>query len=813
MAKMTLAELTQSLHNKSSTYGWDALTLYDQRKANELLEQLYVERFNTENGYIEPASMIAEWGDGSYKEHIFNLRLSSPLLSFEQSNPELDPRARLTMNMVSGMIVTTGEFQGGVTYTKRIMQVLPVNSPQLWMDQPITKGNVNGLGDVIIDLDQADTFMATFVIGDLAQEDVGRRFKEYFDSLPAAQKKFSLGTIDGHANDVLTPKNFEIKVMKSAPAALLNDAEYGDGAVMLFITMEGGTAGSSFPSATSTYLIPADEGGQKFTGSMLLSSRVLAEKILKPALEKSIGNGLALQLSNSGSDMATTLKASAGGGDITETVFYKHWQGGDNWGYESDAISRLNPLRFEFTNALNENYGISITYGDAGGGIELSWSNSLPGKCLVDTLDVSDPVNYDFICDFDIKLSLKLSLDVETNNVKFTDVTTVNENYAIEFSSKPVVAWNMDGEAVTKTFIIDSIRGAVRDVLDDIDIPDIDTFLLRNLLFPGYNALQLTAAYVPGDLAVFGQIDPLRTTSAIAPLNSTIEAGSTLQFSLQPSPADITWSVRDVDGVNDQAGSISSTGLYHAPTQDQIKEGAITVVVTAKGTLNGLAVQNSALVSVLQSAIQVNPVYSSCNISKTLVLEATALGADTLEWVIETPQWGSTLSEVAGNPAQRVYTAGDQMDDDVPYPIDKIKVTNLKSNTSAYLYVCISQALTIMPVAMDESSTPEKGIVKFNLVGNKGPVESGPKLKWSLLEGPGVIDPDSGVYTEPAEVAPGSFAVIMAEYDLGELFAYGSLAVPLPLSKYAELVVQVSDTVLSTHANFFAKKSNTVPGL
>lgn len=367
MAKMTLAELTQSLHNKSSTYGWDALTLYDQRKANELLEQLYVERFNTENGYIEPASMIAEWGDGSYKEHIFNLRLSSPLLSFEQSNPELDPRARLTMNMVSGMIVTTGEFQGGVTYTKRIMQVLPVNSPQLWMDQPITKGNVNGLGDVIIDLDQADTFMATFVIGDLAQEDVGRRFKEYFDSLPAAQKKFSLGTIDGHANDVLTPKNFEIKVMKSAPAALLNDAEYGDGAVMLFITMEGGTAGSSFPSATSTYLIPADEGGQKFTGSMLLSSRVLAEKILKPALEKSIGNGLALQLSNSGSDMATTLKASAGGGDITETVFYKHWQGGDNWGYESDAISRLNPLRFEFTNALNENYGISITYGDAGG--------------------------------------------------------------------------------------------------------------------------------------------------------------------------------------------------------------------------------------------------------------------------------------------------------------------------------------------------------------------------------------------------------------------------------------------------------------
>lgn len=812
MAKMTLAELTKSLQNKSSTYGWDALTLYDQRKANELLQQLYVERFNTEDGYIEPASIVASWGDGSYKEHIFNLKFSSPRLSFEQSSPELDPRARLTLNMVGGMIVTTAAALGGVVYVKRIMQVLPVNSPQLWMDQPITKGNVNGVGDVIIDLDQADTFMATFVIGDLAQDDVGRRFKEYFNSLPAAQKKFSLGTIDGHVNGVLTPKNFEIKVMKSAPAALLNDSEYGDGAVMLFITMEGGTAGTSFPSASATYLIPADEEGHKFTGSMLLSSRLLAEKILKPALEKSIGNGLILQLSDTGSDAASTLKASAGGGDITERVVYKYWMNGAEWGYEADAFSKLNPLRFEFSNTANDNYGFGITYGEGGASIELSWSNSLPGKCEVDTVAIDDPENVDFTCTFNIALSLKLNLDVETNNVKFSEVTIVSENYEVAFASKPVVPWNLDGEAVTKKFITESIRGAVRNTLDDIEIPDIDTFLLRNLLFPGHNALQLTAASVPGDLAVFGQIDPLRTTSVIAPINSTIEAGSTLQFSLLPLPADITWTVRDVDGENDQAGSCSSTGLYQAPTQDQIKEGAITVVVTAKGTLNGQPVQSSALVSVLHSAIQINPLYSSCDTNNTSVLEATALSGETLEWVIETPQWGSTLSKVEGNPALRVYTAGDVKDTEVPYPIDKIKVTDKKNNVSAVFYVCINKILTTMPVAMDESSTPEKGSVKFNLIGNKGPVESGPQLTWSVLEGPGAIDPVTGVYTEPAELIPGSFVVVMAAYDLDVIFLYGSLAIPLPLSKYAELAGQVSNTVLSTHAEFVAKKSNTVRG-
>ena len=61
-----------------------------------------------------------------------------------------------------------------------MMKVLPIGGPQLWMDQPVTKGVVTGPGKVEIDLKNADTFRANFVFGDLAQEDVGKRFKEYF---------------------------------------------------------------------------------------------------------------------------------------------------------------------------------------------------------------------------------------------------------------------------------------------------------------------------------------------------------------------------------------------------------------------------------------------------------------------------------------------------------------------------------------------------------------------------------------------------------------------------------------------------------
>lgn len=57
MSKLPLAALVKTMQGKSCLTGWDALVLYDQRKTNELLYQLYVERYNTGTGIIEPASV------------------------------------------------------------------------------------------------------------------------------------------------------------------------------------------------------------------------------------------------------------------------------------------------------------------------------------------------------------------------------------------------------------------------------------------------------------------------------------------------------------------------------------------------------------------------------------------------------------------------------------------------------------------------------------------------------------------------------------------------------------------------------------
>ncbi|MCL6703290.1 hypothetical protein [Pseudomonas sp. T1.Ur] len=791
MSKMSLSQLVGAMQGKSLTYGWDALTLYDQRKANELLFQLYIERFNTEDGYIEPLSIVAKWGDDSYKEHIYNLKLSAPRLSFESSDPSLAARARLTMDMIGGMIVSTKE-HAGVRYVSKMLQVLPIGGPQLWMDQPVTKGVVTGLGDVVIDLNNADTFMANFVIGSLAQEQVGRRFQEYFENnLLPEQKFFSLGSLEGDLNGVLTPKNFEIRTMKSDPTALFGDENYGDGAVMMFITLQDGQDGITFPNKNAPYLIPADGNGARFTGAMLLSSRVLAEKVLKPALQSSIGNGLVLTVDDQGQDNASTLVATAGGGSARYEVRYKYWQGGAGWGYENDATSTLDPFPYDFTGGSNVNAGLKVDFGEGGLTIDISWAGTISGRCTVQTQNISGPDVIDFHCSHDVGVRFEVSLDKVTNYVELNNPEVVGDVTGVTFSSHPIVPWNMDGEAATRNLIIESVRSLIRGTLDKIELPSIDTFLLRNLLFPGHNALHLTEAFVPGDLAVFGEIDPLRTTTVMAPLNSTIEAGSTLQFSLKPMPANVQWSVRDVDGENTTPGAISASGLYTAPSQAQLPNGFVAVIVTAQGTLDGQPVQSSALVSVLHSTIQTNPLYASCDTGKTLELEGKPLGNGTLQWTILTPQWGSTLTAVAGKPDERLYTAGNNMDPAVPFPIDKIEIKNTANNTASYIYVTINKVLILVSMVLDESSDPETGTVQFKLEGDSGPLPV--PVTWELLAGEGSVDED-GVYTEPETVAPGSFAVISGTADVG-IKVYGITAIPLPLGKYAELIEAVSQTI------------------
>ena len=791
MSKLELTDLVEAMQGKSSTTGWDALVLYDQRKTNELLYQLYVERYNTGVGMIEPKSMDIPWGDQGYVEHIYNLKFSAPKLSFEISRAEDAPRTRLTLDMIGGMIVSTNTMPGGIRFVTRINTLLPIGGPQLWMDQLITQGRVSEGGDVMIDLQYADNFHANFVVGELAQGQIGMMFKEYFEGLAPEQKCFPLGNLIGDLNGILTPVSFEIKTRALDQDAFVESPEYGDGAVMLFITLKDGVNGTAFPNNSSTYLIPSDGEGTQYTGTMLLSSRFFMQKVIKLELERAIGRGLVLVPDIEGSNVANTVKATAGGGvgDALDSRFL--YTGQDSQGNPALQSAHMLLKDFKYTFSKDDINRLRVGFGSSGKHLQVTWSATGKHHYLIHHLnpDKGKVINFEY--NYSVELQSEIQLDKSSGVVSFSSANITESSATVTFLSDGGDYWNYDGKEQNERTIIRSVQAVLDGAIPDFKIPAIDTFFVRNLLFPGQNAMQLTQAFLPGDLALFGHIDPLRTTVSIAPLGKTIEAGSQVQFSVTPDLVNPTWTVRDVDGEADDVGTIAS-GLYQSPAPAELKNGSLSVMVTVEGQLDGIPVKSSTLVSVMHSMIQVKDMYLTCDTGGSKVLQASSLNNALLDFNIVDSAWGSKLEPVPGEPNQRAYYAGDLMDANVPYPVDVIEVRS--GDATTYIHIIIlKKGIIPLAVAISESSDPEQGHVKFELLGNEGPLEN---AKWTLLTGVGEVDETTGVYTEPARIPVGSLAVISGVFEVpGVITLSGFMAVPLPLSKYVDIIDSVNTSI------------------
>ncbi|WLG99813.1 hypothetical protein PSH92_20970 [Pseudomonas beijingensis] len=796
MSKLTLTQLVNHMQGKSLTYGWDAITLYDQRKVNELLFQLYVERFNSEEGYIEPISMDAPWGDGSsYSEKMYGLKLSAPRLSFEISNPDLPAKARLTMDMIGGMIVSTQKHSGSRLFVSRILRVLPVGGPQLWMDQPVTKAQVNGLGDVLIDLSNADNFMANFVIGTMTMKEVGLRFKEYFDEeLDPDLKWFPLGRLEGDLNGVLTPSNFEVRTMKSDPTALFGDEQYGDGAVMLFITLKDGKDGTQYPGDRSVYMIPADGSGQKYTGAMLLSSRILFDKIMRDPATADIGYGISFldytPENGGGSDIGWSLRGAAGGIDLEFVHDYRIRSDDFPATFKADLYSHFKV----------DGGGPALTIRGGGTRIEFVWNKTYTTRFSRvihwdwpkgDEWDYGDLT---FVCNYQVHFDVVL--DKETGVVDFNrnEGSSVFNMEVTGFEHLFDLVW----EGINMVPKIEAFfRPKLLEILKELSTPTIDTFLLRNLLFPGHNALHLTEAFVTGDLAVFGEIDPLRTSIVLSPSNSTVEVGYGFQFNLSPQPTNVRWSARDVDGQVSLPDAISSSGYFTAPDEGQLRDGYLAIVVTAEGTLNGAPVKSSALVTVLESMIVTNPLYDSGNPGSERTFTAESVNGGTLVWNHLTPQWGSTLVPVPGKPTERKYKAGSgDADRDTPFYMDtfEVKQTVNGKTTSAFIYFMITKLAANSIMWISEESDPASGTVQFEMRGKNGPIDPS-RVIWKFYAGVGTFDDQTGVYQQPEFVPPGSLAVISGTLPGEDIDSHALTAIPLPLDKYIELVGNTKKTL------------------
>ncbi|WP_206321139.1 hypothetical protein, partial [Pseudomonas viridiflava] len=103
-----------------------------------------------------------------------------------------------------------------------------------------------------------------------------------------------------------------------------------------------------------------------------------------------------------------------------------------------------------------------------------------------------------------------------------------------------------------------------------------------------------------------------------------------------------------------------------------------------------------------------------------------------------TPEWGSTLTEVAGKPNSRMYTAGDLSTPVTPFFMDRfeVKTTRNGKTANAVIHVLIVEQRVGTPMWLSEDSDPSSGTVQFELRGKNGPIESS-NVIWKMLGGVG----------------------------------------------------------------------------
>ncbi|MBS3049635.1 hypothetical protein [Enterobacter mori] len=777
-----VADLLAVMNGNSITRGWDVVTVYDQVAANYLLHQQHIKRFVDNGDNVLPVINASFAASTEKTIYASNLTLSTPRLSFETANLQKS-EARLTMEFIKGLLLSKVKSIGAPALVTQIQRISPLLAPKLFMDLDLTKvpGNVTDKGEVELDISTGGNFLVNIVENEAEQQNIGLFFRDRFKEIPPEQRKYQLGGFSSYSNTQLTPKSFHIRTM-AAPDGQNKGAETaGYGAIILFTTLEGGTDGA-FPQAKDfPWLLP-----DSFSASLVLSNRVVFEKLFKTEIEDDVGLGLQFRpFSETGSpDRAWKLEGKEGG--ISRYVEEHYKVRSDDFDARFQSTFNL-PMKgmdivgsVPFTVQAANNTKLSVRWQE--NNTKAPFNNYIwfDPPCPDEDLDGEIDYSYNYQLDF------KLAFDSE-------GILHFNREAA------PVVAFNM-GEiehiwelprekisSETRMLILDEMQNA----LQGLSLPSINTFMLRNLLFPQGNFFRPDEPWIPGDLLQLGTLGPDRTSFTIKPVETAIAAGTTFTFTTEPATSGVQWSLYSTEGKRlstaEDLGHIDeNSGVYTAPAASALPEGVRHVVVRAAKE----GKDTFALVSVVTQGVAISPSYQLVEPLSEATLQGVALDSTQLTWTLAENQQNSTLTKVSENEYR--YTAGPKQTA-LDYNLERIAVTADNGAKGETLIVVANRSLNA-EISFTPESDPTSGRValqlNFVVEGEDGDEEhsmTGSDVEWKVLESGGAdIDETNGIITLPAGPV-GDFAVISGKYKLAGILTFGSvIAIPLPFNVYSE---------------------------
>jgi hypothetical protein len=762
------------MQGKSITLGWDAVVFMNRAKVNSLLEQQYITRFNQDSFLKQIFGDPAMTPDGSEVLQLSGVILSQPRLSFREASLR-DSRVTATMDIVSG---TVSYIRKGTNQDPEIILYSYVVSAHqgytvtMDIDLAASKGTVNEQGKVIVDIGDGYNCRCNLVTDSNSQIDLGNFFKALFLEQKPEDRVYTLGMLDLRDVDLLAPREFMIRTMATEEGKNPASDDYGEGAVVLLVRTKGNpTAGSDPADGALDYLIPNDRDAQGkaiYSGSLVLASRVVFDWYIQRILEKHIGDNLRFERVNDSNFVTRSLRAIAGG--IEFEGFKLVW---NEDLVHDETLTNIGPLKIGFDNVLDAK--AMRVFANDQSVMEFVWSPEV--KLLLNFYE-NNPIPWpdkdiDFYPFVDMFTGFKMQPSVGVDNkVSFARMPgySYRANYMFDTDEAGTRLFPMgpaERDWLNKHFdvsVVHKLQNFAR-----IEIPEINVLAISNLLFPESNALQLTAARLPGDLALFGHIDPKETTFTLDPLMPVVKAGEKQAFTIRQlgiKAADVTWSVRSVDGAR-ALGTISNNGEYTAPAAQLLESTAARNVVTATYTDPGTGneVTASALATVALAGVVVTPSMAQIDMrddkATTLRLKATTLGAGTLKWSLR----GNQGSLSANQGSEVIYTRP-QVPPANTLETVLIDVEDTLTGDKAIATVLLLNgtfSLKVTP-AFVPGVRPNGRVFLKNL--------DDLPLTWSVVAGEGQVNSTTGEFTapgvisQPYSVVKGSLAGVISGYSI-----------------------------------------------
>lgn len=766
-------------------WGWDAIAAMTRSKTNMLLIQQYIARF-TEDSYLPPISGVVPISDGKVQERLRDFILDAPRLSFERLDPD-DPHSSakglLTCAILGGVQVTMVRDVDQWNASK-LVETDPLQGPRLTLDLILDQvpGNVEVNGDVKFDLRYSDNFKLTFGQTLIEQELGGKFFRDLFQNLPPEQRVWTLGRIAKGNVDGLTPRSFKLGMQANRLASLnVSDASYGDGALLICMSMGGGQPAAT-PPQEHRYLIP-DDAGEDYSATVLFDrdsiNNALAVKHVLDRVAELIGNrdftvthdehGRFLSAVATGGGLHTPESVTPMGpiayGDQSVTIFVTRTE-------MFFSASGPEPLRIYVEDNV----------------ICVDWSSEAL-EHVVTSSSVSEDILSDQLYRIEVKsryqlgeegdeLVLTPTLDVKITSSKIENPTGSGDGTAFYGLVLLYLAANLI--LLVRGLIGPKIDHALKVALK-VSVP-VSSFIKESIRLNFGNAIQGEKFRAPRDIGFFGRVDPKLTTFTINPLEPLMAAGGSQVFTLEGFSAAVNWHVYALEEDTPGLGSVDSNGVYTAPLASQISGRFLRERVVAENKTLPAVINSSALVTVLVNQLTINPLIQLCDYDRTVELAAGALSGGELQWTVRNSSGDNpgSVAPSALRDGDHTYTPPAKVGNKT-YVLDEVVISNAQGTRSAW--VLVKQMPSSLVVKPASAAVLTAGKLQLQAIfGSRDVTEI---CTWSLpMNGPGSIDESTGLYTSDPESTE-RFVLVFGLVDgglLGEI--EGHIILPLPLGEF-----------------------------